>query len=158
MRLDRISCLYALFSWSRYLTLVPLSSNWWFIIIVSGFKIKPALPYRQNLKKVQTYPPPKLSQNIHPGKWNAAGPQQQTKDKRLPGMLTFKVGLPCRLRFSWLHDKSVHRLLHPIYCRLVLFDSVWQRSVWHAQSLLAGRTISIRYRIGLRAHCTLGPP
>ena len=32
-------------------------------------------------------------------------------------------------------------LVHPIYCRLVLFDSVWHRTVWHAQSLLAGRTI-----------------
>ena len=47
---------------------------------ISGLKIKPVLPYRQNLKKVQTYPPPKLSQHIHPGKWNAAGPQQHTKD------------------------------------------------------------------------------
>ena len=55
---------------------------------------------------------------------NAAGPQQHTKDKRLPGMLMYKVGHPCRLRFSWLHELNVHRLLHPIYCRLVLFDSV----------------------------------
>ena len=53
---------------------------------------------------MQTYPPPKLSHHIHPGKFNAAGPQQHTKDTRLPGMLTYKVGHPCRLRFSWLHD------------------------------------------------------
>ena len=86
--IDKISCLYALFSWSRYLTLVPLNSNRWFIIIVSGLN-KPVLPYRQNLKKVQIYPPPKLSQHIHPGNWNAAGPQQNTKDTRLPGMLTY---------------------------------------------------------------------
>ena len=45
-------------------------------------------------------PPPKHSQHIHP----AAGPQQQTIDKRLPGMLTYKVGYPCRLHFSWLHE------------------------------------------------------
>ena len=55
------------------------------------------MPFRQNLTKVQTYPPPKLSQN------NAAGPQQHTKDKRLPGMLTYKFRHPCRLRFSWLY-------------------------------------------------------
>ena len=102
--LDQISCLYALFSWSRYLTLVPLNSKSRFIIIVSGLKIKPVLTYRQNLKKVQIYPPQKLSQHIHPGKWNAAGPQQHTKEKRLPGMLTYKVGHPCRLRFSRLHE------------------------------------------------------
>ena len=42
-----------------------------FIIIVSGLKIKPVLPYRQNLKKVQTYPPSKRSLHIHPGKRNA---------------------------------------------------------------------------------------
>ena len=74
------------------------------IIIVSGLNIKPVLPYRQNLKKVQTSPPPKLSQHIHPGKGNAVGPQQHTKDKRLPSMLTYKVGHPCRLRLSWLHE------------------------------------------------------
>ena len=34
----KIPCLYVLFSWSRYLTLVPLDSNWWFIIIVSDLK------------------------------------------------------------------------------------------------------------------------
>ena len=66
--------------------------------------MKPVLPYRQNLKKVQTYSPRKVSQHIHPGKWDAAGPQQNTKDKRLPGMLTYKFGHPCRLRFSWLHE------------------------------------------------------
>ena len=62
------------------------------------------LPYRHNLKKVQPYPPPKFSQHIHSRKWNAAGPQQHSKDKHLPGMLTYKVGHPCRLRFSWLHE------------------------------------------------------
>ena len=71
---NKIPCLYVLFTWSRYLTLVPLDSNWWFIIIVSDLKIKPVLPYRQTLKKVQTSPPLNFSQHIYPGKWNAAGP------------------------------------------------------------------------------------
>ena len=84
----------------------PCPAEFWLVIYYYciRLKIKPVLPYRQNLKKVQTYPPPKLSQHIQPGKWNAAGPQQHTKDKRLQGMLLYKVGHPCRLRFSWLHE------------------------------------------------------
>ena len=31
-------------------------------------------------------------------------PRSDTKDKHLPGMLTYKVGHLCRLRFSWLHE------------------------------------------------------
>ena len=78
---------------------------------ISGLIIKPVLPYRQNLKKVQNYLPQKLSKYILPRKWNAAGPQQLTKHKRLPSVLTHKVGHPCRLRFSWLHEQSVPDLL-----------------------------------------------
>ena len=62
------------------------------------------MPYRLNLKKVHTYPPQIFSQHSYLGKWFAAGRQQHTKDKRLQGMLTYKVGHLCRLRFSWLHE------------------------------------------------------
>ena len=46
-------------------------------------------------------PSPKTFTTYQPGKLNAVGPQQHTKDKRLPGMLTYQVGHPCRLR---LHE------------------------------------------------------
>ena len=49
-------------------------------------------------------PSPKTFTTYPSRKMNAAGPQQHTKDKRLPGMLTYKVSHPCRLRFGWLHE------------------------------------------------------
>ena len=49
-------------------------------------------------------PPPRFSQHICRGKCKAAGLQQYTKDKRLPGILTYKVGRPSHLRFSWSHE------------------------------------------------------
>ena len=86
MREVQISCLYTLFSCSRYLTLVPLNSNWWFIIIVSGLKIKPALPYRQNLKKGK----PTLPQNFR----NISIPQNEMQ-QLLSSILKIHVYQAC---------------------------------------------------------------
>ena len=61
MRLDQISCLFALFSWSRYLTLVPLNYNWWFIIILSGLKSNQFCHTDRTWRKCKHT----LSQNFH---------------------------------------------------------------------------------------------
>ena len=81
-------------------TLVSLNSNWWFIIIVSGLKIKPVFAIQTEFEKKCKPTLPRNFYNISIPENERACPQQHIKDTRLSGMLTYKVGHPCRLRFS----------------------------------------------------------
>ena len=89
----------------RGLTLAPLNYNWWFIIIVSGLKSNQFSHTDKVWKKCK----PTLPQNFHNisiPENEMQQPQLHTKDKRLPGMLTYIVShsKSCFLRFRWLHE------------------------------------------------------
>ena len=101
---SRLWCLL----WVCHFPIGILGQVWYLIVSIPDlctftyFKNQTSFAKQTEFEESANLPSSKFLQHIYLGKWNAAGPQQHTKDK--PGMLTYKVGHPCRVRFIWLHE------------------------------------------------------